>query len=267
MLWLELTSERIGDAIEESGGLCLLPMGCIERHGPHLPLGTDQIVADEVARRAAEQEPAVVFPSYYFGQIAEARHHPGTVSLEHELLLKLLKVTLEEIGRNGFTKVLIVNGHGGSIGLLNYLNMAMLQERHSYVLYGHFLGQMEEEDRKQWEAMKETSEGGHAGESETSTMMHVRPDLVRMDDIRGPEDGRARRWQEALGGVQNPFWWYANYPTALAGDPRPATPQKGEFLIGACVRKLVKVMQAVKADDVTPRLQEEFHDKADAPLA
>ncbi len=266
MQWLELTSERMAEAIEASGGLCVLPMGCLERHGAHLPLGTDQITADEVARRAAEQEPAVVFPSYYFGQIAEARHHPGTISLDHGLMLKLLQATLAEIGRNGFTKVLIANGHGGSSGMLSYLNMSMLQRRPSFVLYVHFLGQMDPDDRRKWAEMQESGGGGHAGESETSVIQHIRPDLVRLEDVRGPEDGQARRWQEGLGGVSNPFSWYGNYPTAIAGDPRPSTPEKGEFLVGAMVRKMVDVIRAIKADDVTPRLQTDFHDKADRPV-
>jgi len=262
MLWMELTSERMHEAVEECSGLCLVPMGCLERHGPHLPLGTDQIVADEVARRAAEQEPAVVFPSFYCGQIAEARHHPGTFSLDHVLLLRLLRATLEEIGRNGFTRILIVNGHGGSNSLLGYLTMSMLQQRHPYVLYVTAPVRMEEEDRRRWEEMRETT-GGHAGELETSAIMYLRPELVHMEDLKGPEDGQPRGWQKALGGVQNPFAWYSNYPTALAGDPRPASAEKGEFIIEALVRHLVKVMRAVKADDVTPRLQREFHDKAD----
>ena len=87
MLWMELTSENFDRAIEETGGLCLLPMGSIERHGPHLPVGCDTIAVEAVARGAAEEEPAVVFPALYFGQIAEARHQPGTVSLDHDLLL------------------------------------------------------------------------------------------------------------------------------------------------------------------------------------
>ena len=262
MLWLELTSERMADAIKRSGGLCLLPVGCIERHGRHLPLGTDQITADEICRRAAEQEPAVVFPSYYFGQIAEARHYPGAVSLEHGLLLKLLRATLDEIGRNGFTKILVCNGHGGNTGLIGYMIASLLQEAHPYVVYGTFAGAMTPEDLQRWNEMKDTDRGGHAGESETSVILHLRPELVHMEDVGDPAEGSPRQWQRALGGVQNPMGWYANYPTHLSGNPRPASPQKGEFLISAGVRRLVEVMRAVKADDVTPRLQREFHDRA-----
>ena len=65
MLWMELTSENFDRAIEETGGLCLLPMGSIERHGPHLPVGCDTIAVEAVARRAAEEEPAVVFPATF----------------------------------------------------------------------------------------------------------------------------------------------------------------------------------------------------------
>jgi len=262
MLWLELTSDRMRKAIDEAQGLCLLPIGCIERHGPHLPLGTDQIAADEICRRAAEIEPAVVFASYYFGQIAEARHYPGTISLAHELLLALLKAALNEIGRNGFTKILICNGHGGNTGLLEYLNMALLQEPHPYVTYMCFVGDMEKEDTERWATMRETKEGGHADEGETSVILYLRPELVHMEDFKDPASGRARGWQKHLAGLRNPLSWYANYPTHLAGDPRPATAQKGQFLIEAAVRKLVKVIRAVKADDVTPRLQKEFQEKA-----
>jgi len=100
MLWTELTSDGFAQAVEDSSGLCLLPFGCIERHGPHLPLGTDQITVDAVARQAAEEEPAVVFPSYYFGKIFTARHIPGTIALTRTLLLPLLEAVVDEIARN-----------------------------------------------------------------------------------------------------------------------------------------------------------------------
>ncbi|MHC4591213.1 MAG: creatininase family protein [Planctomycetota bacterium] len=266
MLWTELTSGAFAEAVEQCGGLCLLPMGCIERHGPHLPLGTDQINVDEVARRAAEQEPAIVFPSYYFGQIAEARHYPGTVSLAHDLLLRLLTATLDEIGRNGLRKILIVSGHGGNSGLLAYLTMAMLHEARPYVVYTVPPG-LPAEDRERWAAMKETTEDGHAGEMETSVIMYNRPDLLQTERLGAPEDGRARGRQKHLRGAGNPMWWYADYPTHLAGDPRLASAEKGQFLIEACVRGLVETMRAIKADEVTPELQREFHRQAEDPLA
>ncbi len=262
MLWMELTSERFGDAVKESGGLCLLPIGCLERHGPHLPLGTDQIAVDEVARLAAEEEPAVVFPSYYFGQISEARHCPGTFSLPHDLLLRLLKTVTEEIHRNGFSKILIVNGHGGNSGLLGFLMSWLRQEPREYLTYAVMPWQLEEEDRERAAEMAET-QGGHAGEMETSVILYLRPETVHLEDIKDPDDGRRRERQKALGRVSNPFGWYANFPTHYGGDARPATAEKGKFMMEAQVRRLVNAMRAVKADEATPEMQREFYAKAD----
>jgi len=262
MLWLELTSERMPEAIRKAEGVCLLPMGCLERHGPHLPLGTDQIVVDEVARRAAEEEPAVVFPSYYFSQIAEARHCPGTVSLPHELLLTLLRAVFDEIGRNGFSKIIIVNGHGGNTGLIGYAMGSLRQQRHDYCVYSITGSQMDEEDRKKLTEMLK-AQGHHAGEVETSCILYLRPETVHMEDIKDPDSWKPRGRQDALVGVSSPFGWYANYPTHYAGDARPACPEVGEFVIGARARRLAKAIRAVKADTVTPELQQEFYERAE----
>jgi creatinine amidohydrolase len=225
MLWMELTSERFGRAIEESEGVCLLPIGCIERHGPHLPLGCDTITVEAIARRAAEQEPVVVFPALYLSQIAEARHEPGCISLDHALLLRLLRAALDEIGRNGFSKILIFNGHGGNTGLIGYLIMSMLQERHSYVL---------------------------------------------LEDFTDPADAESRGWLKHLTGAHNSFGWYSDHPTHIAGDPSEAAAEKGEFLLEAAARSLVRTIREVKADDVSARLAADFYNAAERggqPLA
>ncbi len=78
--WEELTAADFVRAIQKSQGTCLLPFGILEKHGPHLPLGTDLINVRYVALQAAQREYAVVFPEYYFGQIFEARHQPGTIA-------------------------------------------------------------------------------------------------------------------------------------------------------------------------------------------
>src|ERR1700758_3332784 len=78
--WEELTAADFREGIRRSQGACLLPIGILEKHGPHLPLGTDLLDVRYAALHAAEQEYAVVFPEYYFGQIAEAKHEPGTMA-------------------------------------------------------------------------------------------------------------------------------------------------------------------------------------------
>src|SRR5882672_8243649 len=107
--WEELTAGDFRQAIQQSKGTCLLPFGILEKHGPHLPLGTDLLNVRYASLRAAEQEYALDFPEY-FGQIFEAKHEPGTIAYSMELQLKLLQETTDEMARNGCKKIIIVNG-------------------------------------------------------------------------------------------------------------------------------------------------------------
>ena len=111
--WEELTAADFRDAISQSKGVCILPFGILEKHGPHLPLGTDLLNVRYASLHAAATEFAVVFPEYYFGQLFEAKHEPGTIAYSRDLQLKLLQETTDEMARNGCKKILIVNGHGG----------------------------------------------------------------------------------------------------------------------------------------------------------
>src|SRR5438270_11891009 len=99
--WEELTAGDFVAAIQKAQGTCLLPFGILEKHGPQLPLGTDLINVRYVSLHAAEQEFAVVFPEYYFGQIFEAKHEPGTIAYNAHLQMDLLQATTDEMGRNG----------------------------------------------------------------------------------------------------------------------------------------------------------------------
>src|SRR4029077_6770428 len=108
--WEELTAADFRQGIQQSKGVCLLPFGILEKHGPHLPLGTDLLNVRYAALQAVTQEYAVVFPEYYFGQIFEAKHEPGTVAYSMDLQLRLLQETTDEMARNGCKKIIIVNG-------------------------------------------------------------------------------------------------------------------------------------------------------------
>src|SRR5713226_564363 len=125
--WEELTAEDFRNAIQQSQGTCLLPFGILEKHGPHLPLGTDLLDVRHAALAAAQQEFAVVFPEYYFGQIFEARHEPGTVAYSAHLQLELLQETTDEMARNGCKKIIIANGHGGNNHLLPFFAQTQLE--------------------------------------------------------------------------------------------------------------------------------------------
>lgn len=263
MLWTELTSERFPNAVKESDGLCLLPFGVIERHGPHLPVGTDQLGADAVAKLAAEAEPAVVFPSYYFGKIFTARHYVGTLALTRRLLLPLLEATVEEIARNGFRKILLVNGHGGNRELVGFFLRTLLDEPRDYVVYATEYYELDGEAARQWEEMRESDFGGHADEMETSMMLHLCPELVHMEDLGDPQDGLATGDTKHLPALKHPLSWYAEHPTHYAGDARTASAEKGKFLLDAMVAGLVRQMRAIKADEVVPQLLQGFYRNSD----
>jgi creatinine amidohydrolase len=112
--WDELVASDFTKALEKSSKTCILPIGILEKHGPHSPIGTDLIHVREWAAHAVKSEYAVVFPDYFYGQINEARHQPGTFALPSDLIYKLLEATCDEIARNGFDKIVILNGHGGN---------------------------------------------------------------------------------------------------------------------------------------------------------
>src|SRR5205085_10034625 len=133
--WEELTAGDFVKAIQRSQGTCVLPFGIIEKHGPHLPLGSDLIQARHASVKGAAQEYAIVFPEYYFGQIFEARHQPGTIAYSARLQLEMLQETTDEMARNGCKKIIIVNGHGGNNNLLPYFAQAQLERSHDYVVY------------------------------------------------------------------------------------------------------------------------------------
>jgi creatinine amidohydrolase len=122
--WEELTAADFRMAVQQSKGTCLLPFGILEKHGPHLPLGTDLLNVRYASLQAVAVEYAVIFPEYYFGQIFEAKHEPGTVAYSLELQLKLLQETTDEMARNGCKKIVIVNGHGGNEHLLPLFGQA-----------------------------------------------------------------------------------------------------------------------------------------------
>ncbi|WP_263356989.1 creatininase family protein [Acidicapsa ligni] len=258
--WEELTGPDFIQAIHRAQGVCLLPFGIMEKHGPHMPLGTDLINVRYAALHAAENQYAVVFPEYYFGQIAEARHEPGTVAYSRDLQLALLQATTDEMARNGCKKILIVNGHGGNDSLLPYFAQSQLDKPHDYVVYFS-----DERVPGSGGPKKKTTVDAHAGESETSKMMIVRPDLLHQDRAAN-ESGADQHRQTLPEGVYTGIWWYSRYPDHYAGDGSAATRELGEYQMNWWVDSISKIIVAIKADDVSLKLQNEFYEKSKHPL-
>jgi creatinine amidohydrolase len=259
--WEELTADDFRSAIRQSQGTCLLPFGILEKHGPHLPLGTDLLDVRYAALHAAEQEYAVVFPEYYFGQIFEARHEPGTVAYSRQLQLQLLQETTDEMARNGCKKVIIVNGHGGNEHLLPFFAQSQLEKPHDYVVY--VLAGVETPPGGP--KAKSTGPDWHAGEAETSAMLIAHPELVHQDRAK-TESGADRGRQKLPENLYTGIWWYARFPNHYSGDGSLATREFGQFKMNAWIDRIVKATRAVKADQESLKLQSEFFEKAAHPL-
>ena len=260
--WEELTAGDFRDAIARAQGTCLLPFGIMEKHGPHLPLGNDLLNVRYAALNAAQQEYAVVFPEYYFGQIFEAKHQPGTVAYSRGLQLQLLQETTDEMARNGCKKIVIVNGHGGNNSLLPFFAQSQLEMPHDYVVYVQGLarsGPGEPQHRSN------PATDMHAGESETSMSMIARPDLVHLD--RAAQESGADRARLTLpNGAYTGIWWYARFPNHYAGEGAVASRELGEFEAKTWINAIVQTIRAVKGDSESLRLQNEFYERSKRPL-
>jgi creatinine amidohydrolase len=259
--WEELTGPDFIEAIHQSQGVCVLPFGIIEKHGPHLPLGTDLLDVRFAVFNAVKQEYAVVFPEYYFGQIFEAQQQPGTVAYSLATQLTLLQETVKEMARNGCKKVVIVNGHGGNNYLLPLFAQAQMASPRDYVVYVFGLPETNVPGRP---AMK-TQMDMHAGESETSHMLIARPDLVHMD--RATQESGADQKRQALpDSVYTGIWWYARFPNHYSGEGAAGNRQLGEFDQKEWSRQIAEAIKAIKADQASLKLQNQFFEESQHPM-
>jgi len=261
--WEELSAAEFRDAIGRARGTCLLPFGILEKHGPHLPLGNDLLNVRYVALNAAQQEYAIVFPEYYFGQIFEAKQQPGTVAYSAHLQLELLQETTDEMARNGCKKIIIVNGHGGNNSLLPYFAQAQLEAPRDYVVY---VAGIARSGKGEPAHKSNPATDMHAGESETSMSIIARPDLVHLDRATQESGADQARLAALPEGLYTGIWWYARFPNHYAGEGAAATRELGEFEAKTWINGIVQAIRAVKADQESLRLQNEFYERSKHPL-
>lgn len=260
--WDELSAADWPAALDKSSRTCILPIGILEKHGPHSPLGNDLIHVREIAARVAKTEYAVVFPDYFYGQINEARQQPGTFALPSNLILDLLQNTCDEIARNGFKKIIILNGHGGNPEFLHFFMQSLLNKRHDYAVF-LFEPEGDAGYSKQIAKLRKTDWAGdlHAGERETSEMLILRPDLIHLD--RATEQSGADQQRLKLNNLYTPIWWYAGFPNHYAGEGGKATKELGQAIVDHEVKTFTEALRQVKADTKTIQLQNEYYDRVD----
>jgi creatinine amidohydrolase len=260
----ELTAPQFSLAVEKSGGTCIIPLGIIEKHGAHLPLGTDLISCREAARQAAEKEYTIVFPAYYFGQIFEARPQPGTLAYGEHLIYDVLAETCAELARNGIKKIILYNGHGGNNAFLEYFCQTQLASRRDYGVY-LFTSTANIEEDPEVKKLLRSKLDMHGGERETSVMLAINPALVHLDQAK-TESGADQQRLASLPHVYTGIWWYARFPNHYAGDGSVATAELGRLLLKKDVDELAVMIREVKQDKTVLELQKQFYDAAEKPV-
>lgn len=283
MRWIDLREEEFEKAIEISGGVCVMPVACVEKHGQHLPLGTDVKISETVAYEAAEQEDVCIFPTFYFGDVQGIRQHRGAVVLSPAMQVEILEALCDEIARNGFKKILLVNGHGGNGSMLDTLVNTIIHKKRDYaVLYRHAFDYSLDDFIDDIDAGKEAPDlteeeislirdfakngklGGHADFEETAVLMAIAPDLVKLDRAY-TEDGLAtHRTDEyaALGMARATRFWYLEYPNHYAGHhPMGASARIGHALLDKWVARQARAVRLLKKDDRILEWDREWHEK------
>ena len=260
----ELTSPQFVSAVAKSGGVCVIPLGIMEKHGPHLPIGSDLFEAREVAFTAAKKEYAVVFPPYFTGQIFEAKHQPGAMAYSTDLMWKMLDETCAELSRNGLKKIILLNGHGGNNSFVQFFCQAQLATPKDYIVV-LFQPSPDESSQKAINALKKTKYDGHAGEEETSMMYVIRPDLVHADVAKSQSGEDQARLKDLPYGYTG-IWWYARFPNHYAGDGSQYSKELGELLIKSDADQLAELISYLKKNNTIETLTKEFNSKAIAPV-
>jgi creatinine amidohydrolase len=266
MRWNEMTSPEFEKAIRKSDGTCLLPLGVIEKHGDHLPMGIDYMKGWHFADMAAKLEPAIVFPPFYAGLVNSAKFEVGTFALPLQLLLEILDATCKEISRNGLKKIILVNSHGGNIKLLQSFLRMQLESPRDYVTYMCDIG-FGERTAKAKEKMHAETKGtsAHGGAYETAVALHLFPEMVKMDKILPREAGAVDpRLKDVLGDdLTTPIDWFAKHKVHLSGYGGDVTPEHGKDICNAIAVDLADMIRKVKDDELSSELMNEFYQKSE----
>jgi creatinine amidohydrolase/Fe(II)-dependent formamide hydrolase-like protein len=226
--------------------VALLPVGSLEQHGPHLPLDTDAFdafhLAKEVASACSDPKP-IVLPLIPYGVSYHHADFSGTMTISPKTLSQLAYEVGMSAARNGITKLVIINGHGGNIPALQFAAQMINQDAHIFTCVE--TGETSEKDLL---TLAETPNDVHAGEIETSTTLAVRPHMVRHDKKKKFIPRFSSRYLNFSS--KRSVDWYARIakisPTGVLGDPTKASREKGEKMWALMIKHVVEFVEDLK---------------------
>lgn len=238
MLWQNLLPGEFDEAVERSRRLCIIPLGAMEVHGSHLPLGCDAFQGVEFVNRAAEQEDVVVFPGApYFGDMSGAIGG-GNIAFPLQVIRDILEASCDACYQNGFQKILIITSHGGNQPLVNTFIKEMFAKGKKYAVYYYhqnfpkvrdiiderekFPYLTDEDIAVVQDFLDKGKINAHGGLIETAWLYHLYPELVRLDKF-GELDGSSTHLFDEFQRlkIKSPMIWGGSYPNAFEGDSHP----------------------------------------------
>jgi len=205
----------------------ILPIGTIEAHGPHAPLGTDVLIPKKIAELIEGQLSGRIWtlPEIPFGHCFHLRDFPGTIDVPHRIFADYVHAVVSSFARFGIKNVVLLNGHGGNMGALAEVANSLTEEGLTVLLSNYWL------DYK--DAIREITAGaGHGGEDETSLVMALDTRLVELD-LAGEHD------PETPDSLRYPEMGRTLYPEGYSGRPQDASEDKGERLYDLIVSALI----------------------------
>jgi creatinine amidohydrolase len=242
--WWRLKAADI-NALAARDAVVIVPVGSTEQHGPHLPTQVDSLLVGEIARRAARQAaattPVVVAPTVWSGL---AEHHMslgGTLSLDFVTFLSLLRCICRSLVRQGFRRILLLNGHGGNIAALTVVVNELAVELDAPIATTSYWPLASEAFGRILERQKNVR---HACEAETSMLLALVPELVDMDRAAEAVGPTSPELAEVVGSEAVHRWRSFKSRThhGAIGDPRAASAEKGKRLLAAAADAVAKVI-------------------------
>jgi len=216
----------------------IIPVGSLEAHGPHLPLGTDTIEVYEIAKQVARSAAVFVAPPLWYGVCRSTSRHPGTVGIAPDTLRHCVRDVVKSLYANGARRFAIISGHASSLHLsaLQEAGEALLEEMGPRITIAVISAY--DMAREAACGVCETSDDSHAGEIETSLMLHLAAHLVKG---RGKEE-YPRFPHPILTGNKRKYW-----KNAVWGNPAPASAPKGKVIAEILTDNLVRLIKQINS--------------------
>ena len=212
----------------------IIPVGSVEAHGRHLPLGTDVFAPVEIANRVDEKlkekgVDVLVAPPVWYGHTFVLNVYPGTINVSADALKAYVAEILREFAREGFRRLVLLNGHGGNHSPLVLASEEVAEEFDVEIWLINWWLDFREE------ILEVCSSQGHAGEDETSVILAIRPELVKMEEARGERRTRkVRVIRRDIG--------FELFPDGVNDDPRNASAEKGEAILERVSERIAELL-------------------------